>query len=82
MRDSNRAWAAVLQMHYRDRSELANVDGDITFLEDHDHKGYNTREGLLEEMWSFLKDKSYFGLEEYVASPVTESCFCPLISHG
>jgi pimeloyl-ACP methyl ester carboxylesterase len=55
--DSNRHWAELLQFNFQQHTEH-NVDVDVKLLDNHAHKDYNTREGLLDEMWSFLKDKS------------------------
>lgn len=56
-RDSNRHWAEILQMHFRQHPELANVEVGLTLLDGRNHRDYNTREGLLDDMWSFLRDK-------------------------
>jgi hypothetical protein len=53
--DPNRHWAEILEYHFRDRPEQANVKLDCVFLDGHGHRDYNTREGLHDEMWSFLK---------------------------
>lgn len=56
--DSNRHWAEVLECHFREHPEKSNVQLDLILLEEHGHRDYNTREGLHDEMWSFLKDKT------------------------
>lgn len=56
--DQNRSWAEVLACHFRQHPECANVDLDVKLLDGHRHRDYNTREGLLDEIWAFLKDKS------------------------
>jgi pimeloyl-ACP methyl ester carboxylesterase len=56
--DQNRTWAEVLALHFREHPECANVDLDVMLLDGHRHRDYNTREGLLDDMWAFLKDKS------------------------
>lgn len=55
--DPNRHWAEILELHFRQHPELANVDVGLTLLDGHGHRDYNIRDGLLDEMWSFLKDK-------------------------
>jgi pimeloyl-ACP methyl ester carboxylesterase len=56
--DSNRYWAEMMQIHFRANPGIVNLDLDIKLLDGHGHRDYNTREGLLDEMWAFLKDKS------------------------
>lgn len=55
-RDCNRTWAEVLEMHFREHLELG-VDLDIKLLDRHNHSDYNIREGLFDEIWTFLKNK-------------------------
>jgi pimeloyl-ACP methyl ester carboxylesterase len=56
--DSNRYWAEMMQIHFRANPGVVNLDLDIKLLDRHGHRDYNTRDGLLDEMWTFLKDKS------------------------
>ncbi|HZU30076.1 MAG TPA: alpha/beta fold hydrolase [Candidatus Angelobacter sp.] len=55
--DSNRDWSELLPYHFNAHPEH-NLQVDSKFLEHHRHSDYNSREGLLEEIWDFLKDKS------------------------
>jgi pimeloyl-ACP methyl ester carboxylesterase len=55
--DPNRTFAELLEIHFREHPEL-RVDLETKLLDRHRHSDYNIREGLLDEMWLFLKDKS------------------------
>lgn len=56
--DVNKGWAASLQRHYQQHPEAASVELDVQVLANHQHSDYNTRDGLLDEIWNFLKGKS------------------------
>ena len=43
--------------HFNEHPEH-NLEVDFRLLDKHEHSDYNTRDGLLDEIWDFLKDKS------------------------
>ena len=55
--DCNRTWAELLPYHFNEQPEH-HLDVDVKLLDHHRHGDYNTRDGLLDEIWEFLKDKS------------------------